>query len=599
MNIVFTYLKGHLANDTTAAVDLADYHPSFNNLAFARKILDIKLTTAECNFRCKKKGCELNGIKIIKYKSLLKRIDTISQKKTYCDKDLRNENFEILNKLNYLRIKTNNDFSNSDLTGVDLSRVLLEDSKFIHSDLSKAKIRVNYADFSNAKLDGAEIEFNLGRIDKNFMDKILIDTLDGKTVYHTLRSIDDKYPDIKIKLVKQLIKEVSYSNNNYANSSHINSFLDCVFSKEYYLEDTEIRNSVKSLLDKLTLTENDEKYIKPKYVSLYLDMISKFFNDQEQSDFILKNNVKFIKLMAVALYHKELDIQEKSRTLYDKYLKLERVKPFYEENKVGNDERVDWNSEDNNNLIIINKNKTMVTSYKELNKMLLADTQWNSFVLYVNEEHQDIDKIDCYKLFNKDFKIFKDNYNVFELNNKFNKLTSNFGDYAERFYSAFIGNHILAEDRLIDRDKKEQTKMYGVLKELIDIPESNILMTSLKNEHYRQLYDIFELNGLSNEEKSKYLLCLAIIFVKCSSNDVLGLGNGSPRSLKFYAYALINKANELDKRLMGDDYNDFISDLLGKDKESTETTGLFFRMRAYGEIHCGSIFNKIIPPQWR
>lgn len=488
----------------------------------------------------------------------------------------------------------------------------MDGSKFINSDLSGTKIHINDANFSNAKLDNAEIEFNLGCIDKNFMDKKLIDNSDEKTLFHTLRSIDDKYSDIKIKLVNQLIKDVGYPNNIYVNSNHINSFLNYIFSKEYYLEDKEIRNSVKSLLDKLTLTENDEKYIKPKYVSLYLDMISKFFNDQEKNDFMLEDNGDFIKLMAISLYHDDINIREKSRDLYDKYLKLEKVKPFSEGIKVGNDERVDWDSEGaGNNIILINKDKTMVTSYKELNKMLFADPtkadiQWNSFSLYIKEDEQTINRINLYNLFNKDFKIFKDNYNVFKdschvliLHEKFNKLALNFGDYAERFYSAFIGNHILAEDRLIDRDKKEQTKMYGVLNELIDIPENNILMTSLKNEHYQQIYDIFELNGLSNEEKSKYLLCLAIIFVKYSSNDVFGLGNGSPRSLKFYAYALINKANELDKRLMGDDYNDVISDLLVSGNETTETTGLYFRMRAYGEIHCAPIFNEMMPPQWK
>lgn len=611
MNIVFTYLKAHLAKDTTAAVDLADYNPSVNNLVFARKILDVKLTAAEYNFYRKYKKRELNKIKVIKYKKLIKEIDTISQRKTYSYKDLRNENFEVLNKFNYLRIKINNNFSNSNISNVDLRGIFLDGSKFINSDLSGTKIHINDADFSNAKLDGAEIKFkNIKYMDKVFVNEKLIDDPDKKKIFNTLRSIDDKYSDIKIDLVKQLISAVHCWRNNYVNLQHIDSFLDYIFSKEYYLEDKETRNSVKSLLDRLTLTRNSEKNIKQNYVSLYLDLISRFFNVQEENDFMLGDNGNFIKLMAISLYHDDINIREKSRDLYDKYLKLEKVKPFSEGIKVGNDERVDWDSEGaGNNIILINKDKTMVTSYKELNKMLFADPtkadiQWNLFSLYIKEDEQAINRTNLYNLFNKDFKIFKDNYNVFEdschiliLNDKFNKLASNFGGYAEEFYSAFIDNPIKVEDRFAD--DKEYKKLYKVFEELIDIQKGNAAMVSLKEQHYQQICEIFGFKNSNDQVKSKYLLSLAIIFVKYASNDVFGLGNKSPQILKLYAYALMSKANELNSKLMGYDYYDFMSDLVGEGKETTETTGLFFRMRAYGEIHCGSILNKIIPPQWR
>lgn len=607
MNIVFTYLKAHLANDAAAAVDVADYHPSFKNLSFARRILNIKLTTAECSFCYKNKEQELNKTKAIEYKKLLEKLDGIEQKKTYHDKDIRHKDFKTLKNYHYEVIKENKNFSDYDLSNVDLNSAYLEGAKFINSDLRGTEICINDADFSNAKLDGAKIKFkNIKYMDKDFMDEKLIDNPAKKTIFNTLRSIDDKYSDIKIKLVKQLITEVKYHNNRYANSTHINSFLDYIFSKEYYLEDKEIKNSVESLLGKLTLNEDSKEKINPKYISLYLDIISKSFNDQEQSDFMLKNNGIFIKLMAVTLYHEKLDIQEKSRTLYEKYLKLEEVKPFFEMHKTDNNESVVWDSKGagDNNIIIINENKTMVISYNELNKMLFADakkadTKWNSFFLYNDKQFQEVNESNLYALFNKDFKIFKDNYNAFALTEKFNKLASNFGDYSEIFKFAFLDNYIQDYDRLSDRNNNEKTKMYSVLEKLIDIPKSNNFMISLKNEHYRQICDIFELNGLTDKEKSKYLLCLAIIFVKYASNEVFGLGDGSPRSLKFYAYALIRKANELNKKLMGYDYHGFVSDLLENGYKSTETTGLFFRMRAYGEMHCASIFNKMMPSQWK
>ncbi len=602
MNIVFTYLKAHLANDAAAAVDVADYHPSFKNLSFARRILEIKSTTTKYNPYNKSKGSELNKTKVIEYSSLLKKLGEIEQRETYHDKDLRKANLKILNEYYYEGIKTSRNFSNSNLTGVDLSGALLEGSKFKSSDLSKTKININYADFSNAKLDGVEINFNLRCIDKNFMDKRLIDNLDGETIFHTLRSIDDKYSGIKIKLVKQLINKVMCSNNKYVNSDHIESFLNYIFSKEYYLKDKEIKNSVKSFLDRLIFTENSEKYINKNCLSSYLELISNFFNVQEKSDFMLESNEDFINLMAISLYHDDINIREKSRALYDKYLKLERVKSFYEENKIGNDERVNWDNEDNDNIIIINGSKTIVTSYKELNKMLLADitkanTQCASFSLYINKTRQDTNEINPNIIFNYDFKIFKDNYNIFLLNEKFNKLASKFGDYAEKFYSAFVGNPIQFEDRLVSNE--EHSKLYKVFETLIDISRENAAIASLKEQHYQQICKIFGFENSNDRDKSKYLLSLAIIFVKYASNDVFGLGNKSPQVLKLYAYALMRKANELNEKLMGYTYYDFMPDLVGQGKETTDTSNIFIWMYEYGKIYCAPIFNEIMPPQWK
>ncbi|MCO7051207.1 type III effector, partial [Proteus terrae] len=66
-----------------------------------------------------------------------------------------------------------------------------------------------------------------------------------------------------------------------------------------------------------------------------------------------------------------------------------------------------------------------------------------------------------------------------------------------------------------------------------------------------------------------------------------------------YAYALMNKANELNPELMGGNFDKWGNKLLGINNEFQCTDILFLDMSNYGKEHFGNIFYRIMPLHWR
>ncbi|EST58681.1 hypothetical protein K151_1452 [Proteus hauseri ZMd44] len=200
-NNVSLYLKAHVMRSSVAAVDLAKRNPSLRNIHFAEKILRIKSTNAQLKLE------KLSGNKIfqqqeelIKYRLLSIKINEIRNNCTdqneltsgnfknsgvrkligsidpfkhetnfsnenlinvdLKNKYLRKANFSSSYSIDKKGVNKGVDFSGSDLKGADLTKANLEGSIFINSDLRGAKVHLNNANYSNAKLDGAEISFN-------------------------------------------------------------------------------------------------------------------------------------------------------------------------------------------------------------------------------------------------------------------------------------------------------------------------------------------------------------------------------------------------------------------------------------------------------
>ncbi|WP_423140547.1 hypothetical protein [Proteus terrae] len=99
--------------------------------------------------------------------------------------------------------------------------------------------------------------------------------------------------------------------------------------------------------------------------------------------------------------------------------------------------------------------------------------------------------------------------------------------------------------------------------------------------------------------KSQYLLSLSILIIKYSSESVFGMELNSPEILRRYAYALMNKANELNPKLMGGNFDKWGNKLLGINKAFQCTDMLFSVMSDYGKKHFKNIFYKILPLHWR
>lgn len=116
----------------------------------------------------------------------------------------------------------------------------------------------------------------------------------------------------------------------------------------------------------------------------------------------------------------------------------------------------------------------------------------------------------------------------------------NLDDFYNQFYSAFIGNSIEPKQKLVDVEN--QQKLADIFNNFLVFSNDNIKYTSLKEEHYQALCQSFDIESLNNEEKSKYLLSLATLFVQYSSSVVFGTESDSPQILRMYAYALLKKS---------------------------------------------------------
>lgn len=657
MNNVSLYLKAHVMRSSVAAVDLAKRNPSLRNIHFAEKILRIKSTNAQLKLE------KLSGNKIfqqqeelIKYRLLSIKINEIRNNCTdrneltsgnfknsgvrkligsigpfkhetnfsnenlinvdLKNKYLRKANFSSSYSIDKKGVNKGVDFSGSDLKGADLTKANLEGSIFINSDLRGAKVHLNNANYSNAKLDGAEISFN----PDFFSNSKLIDgKLSEYTLFDTINSINDKYYKIKISLMIEIMHKKIYIKNSFP----IDSIIDNILSKEYYLDDKEIYDLTKRLLkNKLKLNNRlFQKELFRNHLSLCLDVVSELHNNRRldeckmycYDEFMITHNNEFIELMALSLYHDNKSIQEKARVLYEKYLNLDEVKPFVEKEDFGNgNHKVDWSEKDYNNYILLKKkdfivrndNKAIIISHENLANMLFPndteqDVSWTNFFLYVNGKNKAIGKIDYYNLFNNDFDVFKINYNESINKIMYRKILPilNLGTFYKQFHSAFIGDSIGVKQKLVNVEN--QQKLADIFNKFLVFSNDNIKYTSLKEEHYQALCQGFDIESLNNEEKSKYLLSLATLFVKYSSSVVFGTESDSPQILRMYAYALLKKANELNADLMNDYFNDWESRLLGENNAFPCTDILFSIMSSYVKENFNNIYNVIMPPHWR
>ena len=512
----------------------------------------------------------------------------------------------------------NSTFNHCNLTNADFLFSNIENVNFINSDLSNATIKVKSANFENSTLDNAKIEIDIDNIPlmKN-----------KKTLFETISSINDKYNEIKTSLMSALILKIQctilYNYNGHDGDNNIGLSADFIienlFSNQYFCKNKIIK---KFIADILYSSYFDDEYsnsidkLSPDFLSFHLDLINNYDNDKLKK-FMLQENDKFIKLMVLSLYHENQNIRDRARVLYDKYLDLEEIKSFVQENDIDcGDRKVDWYDKNSFNYILINNNKDkkIIISHEDIvnvlfNNNMETNTSFTRFYLYINNDCEKINNINYYELFNgfimseistiPDFVIFTNCYNKMANKIESNKWLSLFksSDFYEQFHSVLIGMKPFSNEKLINI--QEQEKLSKIFKPFLNASDGNIKKSSLTIEHYQKLCELFDITLVSKELKSQYLLSLSALIVKYSSSSVFGNDSDSPEILRMYAYALMSKANELNPKLMGKNFKEWSDRLLGMNKMFQCTDVLFSIMNHYGKEHFKDIFYKIIPLHWR
>nr|WP_269142480.1 hypothetical protein [Proteus terrae] len=246
------------------------------------------------------------------------------------------------------------------------------------------------------------------------------------------------------------------------------------------------------------------------------------------------------------------------------------------------------------------------------NNNLENNSSWNKFYLYIEDELQICSKINYKELFSylelfsrygihslPNFLIFEDSYkkiiNQIESNKWLSLIKSS--KFYYQFHYALIGIPPSSNAKLIDFERQED--LAETFMPFLSISDNEIKKNSLNIEHYQKLCEVFNITSADNKLKSQYLLSLSILIIKYSSESVFGIGLDSSEILRRYAYALMNKANELNPKLMGGNFDKWGNKLLGINKAFQCTDMLFSVMSDYGKKHFKNIFYKILPLHWR
>ncbi|HHL2499702.1 TPA: pentapeptide repeat-containing protein [Yersinia enterocolitica] len=645
MNNTSSYIQSRFCNSTTAAVNLAKNDPSKKNIEFAKNILRVKMSTVDSASQNSAIRNTLHPAKLEKYISLAKTLEDViysnlelvdvtgfKEDLFWCsdlsEKDFRGINFKSMYEdknpvstargipLEREKIDRGVFFCDSNLNGVDLSCIELSHAIFSKANLVEAKIIAAIANYSGARLDNAVIsfpyqDFNSETNSHNHqlaIDLFLNDSNNHDTYFDTIRTIDDKYAEIKTDLTKQIVE--SLERDRVDINAHYfprQAVLNNITSKDFYLKNDMIKTFAEKLVRSELADANDKivlDKLSPEALSFCIKTIAQTQNHEDLKQYLIGNNGSFIQLMALCNNNYNSAIQNQARTLYSTYLRMDEVKPFVEKEEFGNgEEEPDWSDKSNLNYILINKNKAMIIDHENISKMLHlekshADIKWDNFYLYNDNECQSAGDINYKELFSNDFKIFEDSYN-FDLNSStFVKLLSTLelSDYKAIFSSVLSGKPVSDELKLVGTE--DQLKLGSIFEKVLTRPNDSTKETMLKAEHYKEILSIFNLHSTDEKRKSQTLLALATVFSKYSSSSVFGTENESPQILRDYAYALMSKANELNPEVTGGNFNDWKDRLLGLNNAFTCTAVLSSIMIGYAKNEFNEVISEIIPPVW-
>ncbi|MEY1229975.1 pentapeptide repeat-containing protein [Proteus terrae] len=517
----------------------------------------------------------------------------------------------------YFSTINNSTFNHCDLTNANLECANIENVSFIDSNLSGAKIKVKTANFENAKLDNASIEFDMSFLKSIKNKNSLFETI--SSLFKTISSIDEKYTEIKTSLMKDLLLKINNIISSEYNNVEIslNLILDNIFSNKYFCKDDVIKKFITEILYTSYFNNEYSNYIdklSPGFLSFHLDMI----DNNKLISFMLNKNNHFIKLMVLSLYHENTNIKDRARALYNKYLNLKEIQPFTKTDFFGcGDKVVDWSDKSNCNYILIGSNKKIIIDHENIVNMLFNNnlennSSWNKFYLYIEDKLQIYSEINYKELFSSlelfprygikslpNFLIFEDSYKKITNQIESNKWLSliKLSNFYYQFHCALIGIPPSSNANLIVFERQED--LAETFMPFLSISDNEIKKNSLNIEHYQKLCEVFNITSADNKLKSQYLLSLSILIIKYSSESVFGMGLDSPEILRRYAYALMNKANELNPKLMGGNFDKWGNKLLGINKAFQCTDMLFSVMSDYGKKHFKNIFYKILPLHWR
>lgn len=495
----------------------------------------------------------------------------------------------------------------------NLTNANLIEANLNHANLSAVTIRG--ANFTGANLDNTIDTFSLNlpfnnyfnsRVHMNYMDILDLElnhfNNSGKSVLTAIDSIDNQYSALKTKLALQLIQEIDNSTFNLASVTL--PLLDTL-GKMPFIKNSEINQFVNKLIDKYLENNTSHLLSKLKTHPTIIDTFINYFNQHPRLMVSDELNSAFIQTILAARIKGTEGMKTAAQQLYKKYLDLPAIQQQLQHAEIEGifgdyAGHADWADNQAANYLLLSPTKpgrVLVITENDLNQMLHPEleTKWNNIFLFQDGKNLSPAEYSLQQCYNQEFPLFSNSFSHIHYKTAFDKLitTLNLSDQLKPLFLDAIKSNVFATKLT---DNASQKALSQTFSRVLDFERGY----TLKNENYDQIINIYELTSSSNREKAEHLFSLSAVFTRYSSSAIFGTEWDSPTMLRYYAYALLEKAHKLDPSLIGQHtFNDWENRLLGKNGAFTCSALLADQMIVYANEHCKPILQKIIPPAWR
>lgn len=521
------------------------------------------------------------------------------------DTNLANANLQLANLTDSYLINVN--LANTNLAGVDFSGAFLRRINFRGANLGDANLEgvdIISVDFSGALLNNT-LSLNpfIEWSDAN-LDLILNHFAHEEGSFLTsINSIDDRYRELKTKLALQLIHSLDRTDINLTQARLP---LIEVLGQPPFIKNREISNFINKLIENY-LTDSSLELL--NNLESHPKLIKPFFNYFDQHPHLLASahaNSAFMQTILAARMP-GINVIEISAVnkLYEKYLKLPEIQQQLQYRQIKDifgdyEGNADWADKYVTNYLLLSPTKpgrVLVVSESIFTRMLHPDwyTKWDNIVLFQDGNCLSPAEYNLSQCYKQDFPLFTTPFINCGNQIMFNRLIESFDlnhQYKQYFLEAIKSNSYSTK-LIADTHQQALIKIFSPL---LDFQQGY----SLKKQNYDQIINLYNLTSSTDREKAEHLLALSTVFTRYSSSAIFGTESDSPQILRFYAYALMEKAHNLDHTLIGQDkFNDWKDRLLGTGNAFTCTVLLSDMMIAHAKEHCNGTLKKIQPSAWR
>lgn len=336
-----------------------------------------------------------------------------------------------------------------------------------------------------------------------------------------------------------------------------------------------------------------------------------FFNNaftlfETEPERMISGNAAFIQLIALANSIQDDAIRARAHRLYARYLHHSEIACYTNVPEFGLPETrsIDWSDRHANNYIMLPASYFkigMLVSQDTLHKMMSTEPvkpNKSFFHLYTPSGVQlDFEEYPLEDFFAGHYPLFLECTERVSRENHFAKLLGKIIPHNESMRNLFLSarQQRLSEEKLIG--STNNTNLLMVFAPRLRISQGHDVFI-LDEKHCQTLLKTFKFAGKSPTDQAKMLLSLATFFIKSAGEHIFGTREESPEAIRIYAWALMNKAYQLDRTIFKSGIEDWSNVLLSAREHPQNSDILARTMIEHHKLEFPDVLAEIFPPAW-